>query len=805
MANSITSLRAIGRHGLEDASSSARAGWRRCCASDPSGFYPRMTFATRDRYRHVVERIAKRTRRSGGGRGPARDRAGPRRRGAATPDDRRRAHVGYYLIDDGLAELERTTGYRPPLRRGGSTAGCARHPNIVFVGGVVLSARWPRSPALLWLAGPARARRVARSCCCSRCCPAADIAVNVVNQLVTAFLPPRTLPEARPRTSTACRPSSARRWWSRRCSAAWTRCARRWRTSRCSTSPTARPHLHFAVLSDFTDAPAETRDGRRRDRRGRGRGRARAQRPLRRRTAEDAFYLFHRPRRWNPQRGRVDGLGAEARQAGRVQPLRAAAARAEAFSVDRRATSAPLRAVRYVITLDADTVLPPDAAPLAGRHAGASAQPRRVRPRRWAGWCAATASCSRGSASRCRARTARASRRSTPAIPGVDPYTTAVSDVYQDLYGEGSFTGKGIYDVDAFEQATHGRFPENTLLSHDLIEGNYARAGLATDVDGLRRLSRRATSPTRGASTAGSAATGSCCPGSRRCVPGPDGPERNRLSLLSRWKILDNLRRSTVELAQLAVPGRGLDAAARLAAPLDAARRSARSPRRGSSSLLLAVLRPPLDKSWRAYYAAVGRDAIDQRAAARARPRLPAAPGVRLGRRDRPHALAHGRVAAAPARVADGVAGSSAAPADTRAAWRAMWPAVARRRRARGGRDSWLAACATRRELAPLPAARRLWLRLAGHRARRSARPPWRRGAAALPPGSRRAGAPVRAAPLALLRPLRQRRDELARAGQLPGGSRAGRGDAHLAHQHRPPAARHGERARPRLHHRSRR
>ena len=66
--------------------------------------------------------------------------------------------------------------------------------------------------------------------------------------------------------------------------------------------------------------------------------------------------------------------------------------------------------------------------------------------------------------------------------PGVDPYTTAVSDIYQDLYGEGSFTGKGVYDVDAFEQATRGRFPENTLLSHDLIEGSFARAGLVTDI-----------------------------------------------------------------------------------------------------------------------------------------------------------------------------------------------------------------------------------------------------------------------------------------------------------------------------------
>ena len=66
--------------------------------------------------------------------------------------------------------------------------------------------------------------------------------------------------------------------------------------------------------------------------------------------------------------------------------------------------------------------------------------------------------------------------------PGIDPYTRAVSDVYQDLFGEGSFIGKGIYDVDAFERALGGRFPENRILSHDLLEGCYARAGLLTDV-----------------------------------------------------------------------------------------------------------------------------------------------------------------------------------------------------------------------------------------------------------------------------------------------------------------------------------
>src|SRR4030067_1263699 len=66
--------------------------------------------------------------------------------------------------------------------------------------------------------------------------------------------------------------------------------------------------------------------------------------------------------------------------------------------------------------------------------------------------------------------------------PGIDPYTRAVSDVYQDLFYEGSFIGKGIYDVDAFERALNGRLPENRILSHDLVEGGYARAGLLSDV-----------------------------------------------------------------------------------------------------------------------------------------------------------------------------------------------------------------------------------------------------------------------------------------------------------------------------------
>ncbi|HKH90935.1 MAG TPA: glucoamylase family protein, partial [Gemmatimonadaceae bacterium] len=184
---------------------------------------------------------------------------------------------------------------------------------------------------------------------------------------------------------------------------------------------------------------------------------------------------------------------------------------------------------------------------------------------------------------------------------------TAVSDVYQDLYGEGSFTGKGIYDVDAFEEATRGRFPENTLLSHDLIEGSYARAGLATDIEvyddyPTRYLTyaRRKHRWIRG--------DWQLLRWLRGMVPGPDGPEPNRLSLLSRWKLLDNLRRSLVEIATVLFfiagwtifPGSALRwtilGLLAVASPWIVA-------------LLRAALLPPLDKSWRAYYVTVGHDA----------------------------------------------------------------------------------------------------------------------------------------------------------------------------------------------------
>lgn len=600
MANSITSLRDIGRRDWRmfvERQSVMEAVLR----DDPSGYYAQMTFATRDRYRHVVERIAKRTgHREVSVAQWAIDLAHRHANSADAATDPRCAHVGFYLVDDGLLELERMSGYAPWLGERIERAVRA-HPNMVFIGGLVLCTMFATLAVMLLVDDGARTSLWLLLLFAFF--PALDISVSVLNQLVTTWLPPRTLARldlhehgvpVEFRTAVVIPTLFG--------SVDDVRDALE--NLEVQFLANREAHLHFAILSDFTDAASETLpsddaivtaalDG---------------VRALNARYAAgqpDEFYLLHRARQWNAQQG--VWMGWE-RKRGKLsqfnQFLRGDST--DAFSVIS-VDAIALRDVKYVITLDADTVLPPDAAPSL---VGAMAHPlnravydvSRGRIVRGYGILQPRVGVSLPSAHRSRFASIASGH------PGVDPYSTAVSDVYQDLYGEGSFTGKGIYDVDAFQLATHGRFPENTLLSHDLIEGNYARAGLATDVivyddypSSYLAFAKRKHRWIRG--------DWQLLPWLRRVVPGPDGPERNRLSLLSRWKILDNLRRSTVEIAQLlfliggwtVLPGSvvrwtllGLGA---IIAPW-------------ATSLLLAVVRPPFDKSWRAYYAAVGQDAI---------------------------------------------------------------------------------------------------------------------------------------------------------------------------------------------------
>ena len=206
------------------------------------------------------------------------------------------------------------------------------------------------------------------------------------------------------------------------------------------------------------------------------------------------------------------------------------------------------RTYKYVITLDTDTQLPRDA---ARQFVGAMAHPlNRARydehkQRVCEGYGILQPRVAVSLPGTNRSRYARL----YGSEPGIDPYTRAVSDVYQDLFSEGSFIGKGIYEVDAFERALDGRFPENRILSHDLLEGCYARAGLLSDVQLYEEYPSRYSADVsrrhrwiRGDwQIAGWLLPRVPGPGARR--------QKNPLSGLSRWKLFDNLRRSLVPSA----------------------------------------------------------------------------------------------------------------------------------------------------------------------------------------------------------------------------------------------------------------
>lgn len=255
------------------------------------------------------------------------------------------------------------------------------------------------------------------------------------------------------------------------------------------------------------------------------------------------FHLLHRRRRFNASENRWMGWERKRGKLHELNRLLRGATDTSFMALDGGAADPALHpdllaGVRYVITLDADTRLPRDA---ALRLIGKMAHPlNRVR------WSDAEQRVVGGHAI--------LQPRVTPALPlgregslyqrlssgpgGMDPYAAAVSDIYQDLFGEGSYTGKGIYDVDAFEAALAGRIPENAMLSHDLFEGVFARAGLASDIEVVEDFparhdvaARRQHRWTRGDWQLLPWVLG------RRHAGAPVPP-------VGRWKMIDNLRRS---------------------------------------------------------------------------------------------------------------------------------------------------------------------------------------------------------------------------------------------------------------------
>jgi cyclic beta-1,2-glucan synthetase len=295
--------------------------------------------------------------------------------------------------------------------------------------------------------------------------------------------------------------------------------------------------MQFVLLSDWVDSDVELspEDTRRLD----FASERIAILNLRHAESRPHFLLLHRKRLWNPSQ--CKWMGWE-RKRGKLHEFnRLLRGATDTSFID--ATAAQLkRDVRYVITLDADTRLPRGA---AKRLIGKMGHPLNHPELDPDSHCVT-------------AGHGILQPRVTPSLPigaesslfqwafsgpnGLDPYAFAISDVYQDLFDEGSFVGKGIYDVDAFETALAGRIPENTILSHDLLEGVFARAALVSDVEVVEEFpSRYDVEVSR----------------QHRWVRGDWQllpwifSRRRGVPVLGRWKMLDNLRRSLVAPALL--------------------------------------------------------------------------------------------------------------------------------------------------------------------------------------------------------------------------------------------------------------
>jgi len=535
VSNSIGSLRFLGsmdwREFVETMSAVEQA-----LREDPGKAYGRMDFTTRDGYRHVVEKIAKRSRLHEAV--VARKAILLAAEGAArNGTDHRAAHVGFYLIDRGLQQLQREAAVRlPTLEALRQMTG--RFPLFFYLGSILLlTSSFTGCLVARAYAGGLRGWLLALfGALCLLC--TSRLAVALVNWLATVLVIPRPLPrmdfsEGIPPESRTLVVVPTMLTSPRNIEDLLESLEVRFLANRDE-------NLHFGLLTDFRDANEETipKDG-----------------PLLRLAREgidglnekyrdertDAFFLFHRPRRWNPQERIWMGYERKRGKLAELNLLLRGGAK-DRFSVIVGKT-ADLSNVKFVIPLDTDTQLPREA---ARQFVGAMAHPlnrarydeRLQRVSEGHGILQPRVADSLSGTNRSRYA------RLFGSEPGIDPYTRAVSDVYQDVFDEGSFIGKGIYDVDAFEQALGGRLPENRILSHDLLEGCHARAGLLSDaqlyeeypssyiadVDRRRRWIRGDWQ------IAGWLLSR---------VPGAgDTRRRNPLSGLSQWKVFDNLRRS---------------------------------------------------------------------------------------------------------------------------------------------------------------------------------------------------------------------------------------------------------------------
>ncbi len=590
---------------------------------DPARVYPLMDFATRDAYRHVVERLARMSAHSEQDvAGTAVELASEAVAEESQDADPRHEHVGYYLIDRGIARLERALNVRKSwLQR--LRGAIARVPLLVYLGSIALASAG--GAFVLFVLGGFAATPIGMQIALGALCAiaASFMAVGIINLAVTVLVAPKRLP--RMDFSSGIPPDK------RTLVVVPTMLDSAAGLDSLIESLEVRflgnrdPALHFALLTDFRDAPSEHMPG---DAQLLELAHERIEQLNTKYPSEvpgsigqNTFLLLHRPRLWNAQEG--VWMGRE-RKRGKLAELnaliRGAPGAAEHFSLIVGDTSV-LGNVRYVITLDTDTQLPHGAArEMTATMAHPLNHPRFRRAREGAapivveGYGILQP--------RVEATLAGAARSRYSwlfgAPAGIDPYTLAVSDVYQDLFGEGSFIGKGIYDVDALERVLADRLPENRILSHDLLEGCFTRSGLLSDVT-LHEEDPSSYAADVGRRHRWTRGDWQLLPWVMPWLRKRDTPEakprwrRNPLSALSRWKLFDNLRRSLVPVSVVVLLPAGWWLSNRPAAATLTLLGVLLAPR--LAAWVHAAVRKPPETSWRMHLApqapSIGRSLLD--------------------------------------------------------------------------------------------------------------------------------------------------------------------------------------------------
>ena len=508
---------------------------------DPAGAFVNMEKAAKADYRAATAELA---RKSGESEAEVARRAvklarNPRG-GSNERANERRSHVGFYLVGEGRPNLEEALGIKSSLLTNLGRF-LKRWPDGLYVVGIELLMIGLLTAVVLG----AEVRVPTFLVVALFLLPAAESAVAIANQLAMMFVRPRAMakmdysggiPDAS-KTLVVVPILLVNR----------AQMERAVRDLEIRFLGNRDANLHFALVTDPPDAPVQF------DRRDElATECARLIDQLNSQYAPQdrgTFFLFHRNRAFNT----VEKLwmGWERKRGKLLDLNNLLLGRNNHFSLIA-GDQTRLQGFKYVITLDADTQLPRDS---ARRLVGAIAHPMQravihsvsnvvvegygiLQPR---------VGISIHSANRSRLASLFAGDST------FDVYTRAVSDVYQDLFGEGSFTGKGIYEVEVFQKVVEQRFPCNAILSHDMIEGAYARAGLVSDVEVIDDYPSRIAAYSKR---------------KHRWVRGdwqilfwlfPRVPDyfgnvvRNPINLISRWKILDNLRRSLTEIAMLAI------------------------------------------------------------------------------------------------------------------------------------------------------------------------------------------------------------------------------------------------------------